>query len=296
MFPWVGKEMVLLTTRDDLDPEVLAVFLDRLDGGWRFYAEVIGEAPKPRSLVLGKPPIAAIPAVELTCGYGCGQLGSTGIEVTAFDRVDYPMVAKDRTAFPHYYFYEMGRNWFVFGDRHSAFTTGYAVFMRYAVMDALGCLDLDADTRRQIEAAEGAYAGTDMPFLRAFTTRGGLDEKEPRLPGVAGPSDQPVIYASAMLKLYTELGGKALVAARSSASSCGPRAPADVGEAALSQARAWLVAASIAAGKDLSPIFVDRWRLPMGPKARKALAGIRWTSKDLHVPAVLRKLPDEPAR
>ena len=42
---------------------------------------------------------------------------------------------------PHYYFYEMGRNFYTFGDRHSLFITGYAVFMRYACMDALKCED-----------------------------------------------------------------------------------------------------------------------------------------------------------
>jgi hypothetical protein len=33
----------------------------------------------------------------------------------------------------------MGRNWYVFGGRHSSFITGYAMFMRYSCMDARGC-------------------------------------------------------------------------------------------------------------------------------------------------------------
>ena len=49
---------------------------------------------------------------------------------------------------PHYVFYEMGRNYYTFGDRHSCFITGFAVFMRYVCMDALKCEDTDAQRGR----------------------------------------------------------------------------------------------------------------------------------------------------
>src|SRR4051812_28760519 len=34
MYPWEGKKVVLLTTTPDLDPRVMARFLERLDAGW----------------------------------------------------------------------------------------------------------------------------------------------------------------------------------------------------------------------------------------------------------------------
>lgn len=208
LVPWEGRRIVFLTTTADLDPQVMGVVLDRLDRGWAHYASLVGQAPQRLKELNGKPTIAAVPDASLTCGVGCGYVGATGIEAAKFYRADYEIVSQDPRAFPHYFFYEMGRNYYVFGDRHSEFTTGFAVFMRYVCMDAVQCRDPDPRTRRQIEAAEALYAASDLGFLKAFTTGAGLGEKAPRLKGVAGPSDQPVIYASAMLKLHRPRRGR----------------------------------------------------------------------------------------
>ena len=207
LVPWCGDRITLLTTTADLDPPTIGVFLRRLDGGWKHYSDLIGAEPRPRCLVDEQPTVAAVPDGRLTCGIGCGAVGTTGIEVCGFQGADYPLVRREPEAFPHYYFYEMGRNWFVFGDRHSSFVTGFAVFMRYSCMDALGCIDPEAALRKKIDAAVDHYARSDVTFLRAFTMQGGLAEKEPRLDGFDGPCDQPVIYASAMLALRRDHGG-----------------------------------------------------------------------------------------
>ena len=86
-------------------------FLDRLDAAWDLYARITGALPEPFKALDGKATVAAIPALpdgSLTCGYGCGFLGRTGVEVTGFDDRDYDLVAGQPDAFPHYYFYEMG--------------------------------------------------------------------------------------------------------------------------------------------------------------------------------------------
>jgi hypothetical protein len=72
-----------------------------------------------------------------------------------------------------------------------------------------------------------------------------------------------------------------------------PEVKPDKPEGAMSQARMWLVAASVAAGKDLTPLFVDRWRLPMGPMTRKAMKQVKWKTKELTADAVLQSLPDD---
>lgn len=293
LFPWEGKQVVLLTTKKDLDPKVIEVFLDRLDGGWKYYADMVGQSPRPGKLLKNKPTIAVVPDGRLTCGYGCGLVGATGIEVAGFDGSDYPLVVKNPKAFPHYYFYEMGRNYFVFGDRHSAFTTGYAVFMRYCCMDALKCEDAEAKVRDQIEQAEGHYAKSNMPFLQAFTTQGGLDEKVPRLKDMVGPSDQPVMYASAMLKLRNDYGGDGWVKRFCRQLATCPEVKSDTPEGALYQSVMWLAAASVAASEDLTPLFVDRWRLPVGEKTRKALKQIEWKAQELTAITVLQSLPDD---
>jgi|694.fasta_scaffold100922_2 hypothetical protein len=291
LHPWVGRDVVVLTTRADLDGATMGAFLSQLDAGWRHYARTTGQSPAARGLVDGKPTIAAVPDGRLTCGLGCGAIGVTGVEVAGFYDHDYPLVQKTARAIPHLYFYEMGRNYYVFADRHSSFITGFAVFMRYSCMDAVGCEDVEPDLRTAIERAEATYAEGRVDFLRAFTMQGGLGEKEPRLEGFAGPSDQPVLYASAMLKLRRDHGGDAWTARFFRALMQCPATPATDRAGALAQSRSWLVAASVAARRDLCDTFVDRWRLPMGKACRDAMAAQDWASDTCDAGRIVAGLP-----
>lgn len=286
MYPWVGKQVVFLTTDAKLEGKVMAGLLGHLDQGWQLYAELTGESPNLFKQYQGKPTLAAVPEFKLTCGYGCGYVGATGIELGAFYRSDYKNIQANPKAVPDYYFYEMGRNYFTFGDRHSLFTTGYAVFMRYVCVDNLG-LTTDAKTRTTIENAEAEYAKADMPFMKAFTTLDGLSEKENRLE--TAPTDQPVMYASAMLKLRSELGDAWLARFFRVLSQCPKVKPTDT-KTGLRQAMNWYVAASYAASKDLSPVFVDRWRLPLSEVGRAATAKIDWSEQDADLQETLDRL------
>lgn len=298
LVPWTGRHVVLLTTNATLDPEVMGRFVARLDGAWKLYTELTGRSPARFKQLDGKPTIVAVPEGRLTCGYGCGYIGSTGIEIAGFYGHDYPLVSRQAEAFPHYYFYEMGRNFYTFGDRHSLFITGFAVFMRYVCMDALRCADPDAATRRTIEEAEAIYAKSDLDFLKAFTAVAGLGEKAPRLKRPDGqaihPSDQPVIYASAMLKLRRDCGGDTWLKRFFAELSRCPKIKPDTREAALEQCRNWLVAAACAADRDLTGLFVDRWRLPLPKAEREKLAQIRWDAPDLSAATVLQQLSATP--
>ncbi|MBN2474809.1 MAG: calcium-binding protein [Pirellulales bacterium] len=295
LVPWEGQRVVLLTAGSEFDREVMARFLQRLDGGWKTYAALVGSSPQPLKQINGKPTIAALPRADLSCGYGCGYIGAAGIEVAGFYDHDYPLVQNDRDAFAHYYFYEMGRNYYTFGERHSLFITGYAVFMRIVCTDVLGCRDPDRATRRTIEQAEQLYADSGMGFLEAFTTLGGLDEKTPRLTRTDGrpvqPSDQPVIYASAMLKLRRDCGGEPWVKRFFAELAKCPQVKPATPEDALQQCYSWLVAASCAARKDLSGTFVDRWRLPLAKETRQALLTVRWEDPTTTASVVLQDVP-----
>lgn len=293
-FPWTGDEIVFLTTRQDLDRQVMARLLGRLDNGWGLYADLTGRRPPLFKQLNGKPTITAVPDGRLTCGYGCGYVGATGIEVTGLYRSDYSLLRSRPQAMPHYYFYEMGRNFYTFGDRHSLFITGYAVFMRYVCMDVLRCEDRDTRTRKTIEAAEKLFAESDMDFLKGFTSIAGLGEKAPRLKDKDGrwisPSDQPVIYASAMLKLRRDAGGEEWLKRFFRQLAVCPKIKPKGEEAALRQSLSWLVSASCAARKDLSDVFADRWRLPLTAPTRQALSAINWTDPSLSAGRILRDL------
>ncbi len=299
LIPWEGKQIVLLTTSRDFDAKVMARFVSRLDAGWKLYGDLTGRTPSPQRQFNGKATIAAVPNASLTCGYGCGYVGATGIEISGFYRKDYALVASDRDAFPHYLFYEMGRNYYTFGDRHSLFITGYAVFMRYVCMDSLECTDRDPRTRATIEWCESVYAASEVPFLSAFTNLP-EGEKRHRLKDAEGrtisPSDQPVMYATAMLKLYKDHGGNAWLKRFFRQLQRCPRVKVQDSDDALDQCLNWVVAASAAAGQDLTPVFVDRWRMPMNAKLRAALAKVDWSIRGIDAGRVIKRAKARAAR
>lgn len=297
LLPWEGEKIVFLTRQGEYDPKLMTRWVQALDDGWKLYTDLTGSKPGLHVHLNGKATIAAVPDFDYTCGAGCGFLGVTGIELAMFYQWNYPDLKRDPDAIPHYVFYEMGRNFYTFEDRHSCFTTGFAVFMRYVCMDALKCHDNDPETREVIEKAESLVRKSDMPFLRLFTMADGLDEKAPRLKDDQGnwiaPSDQPVIYSSTMLRLRRDYGGDAWVQRFFKALASCPTAPPDTREGTLKQSWSWFVSASLAAGKDLSPVFVDEWKLPLASATRAALAKIDWQKEGLTVAAITEQVRPE---
>lgn len=300
LIPWEGQRVVFLTTSADFDKRVMTRLVGRLDAGWRYYEEITGRRPRTLRQFHGKTTMAAVPSMKLTCGLGCGMIGATGIEFAGFYNHDYRKMSRDPEVFPHYFFYEMGRNYYTFGDRHSLFITGFAVFMRYVCMDRFHLKDADLATRRTIEKCEAAYAASDVTFLDAFTNFGhgkNSPEKSNRLKDEHGktiyPSDQPVMYATAMLKLRRDYGGDAWVKQFFTQLARCPAVKPNTEKAALRQCLNWVVSASAAAGKDLTSIFVDRWRMPMSEGVRKTLEKVDWKRGDLDAGAVIASLPPE---
>jgi hypothetical protein len=294
LIPWAGKDVVFLTMDDAHDPALMALWVSRLDAGWRLYAELTGSKPGLFRHSGGKVTIAAVPGADLTCGAGCGYVGATGIELAMFYDHDYPLLKTRPETMPHYVFYEMGRNYYTFGDRHSCFITGFAVFMRYVCMDTLGFEDSDAGTRKVIEGVEPLLAKSGLGFLDLFTTSGGTGEKVSLIKDEAGnlvsPSDQPVRYATAMLRLRRENGGDEWVKRFFRELASCPGSPNDTKEGALAQGWHWMLAASVAAGKDLSPVFAGEWKLPLDPPTRAALAKVNWKKRGLTVKEVTAEL------
>lgn len=293
MQAWEGDKVVLLTKSGELDRGTISAFVGKLDAGWQVYSDLVGAQPRRFKEINNKPTICAIPKSNLSCGYGCGYVGATGIEVSAFYSKDLREFRADSNSFRHYYFYEMGRNFFVFGDRHSLFTTGYAVFMRYVCMDKLKCTDTDRRTRQTIEGCEQIYADSDVAFLDAFTNLGD-GEKRNRLRDADGrvifPSDQPVMYATAMLKLRRDYGGDAWVKRfLNKLGQCKPAKARDQ-KSARTQIYNWLVCASAAAAKDLTPVFVDRWRMPLSIHQRRLMQSTKWDAEALNVRAIVDSL------
>ena len=291
LIPWTGKKVIFLTIDDTLDPALMATWVSRLDDGWQVYTDLTGRTPSQFKHFEGKVLIAAVPSGDLTCGAGCGFIGATGIELAMFYDQNYPELKARPKAMPHYVFYEMGRNFYTFGDRHSCFITGFAVFMRYVCMDALKYEDPDASTRKVIEGVEPLLAASGLGFIDLFTTSGGTGEKDNRIKDANGemisPSDQPVRYASAMLRLRRENGGDAWVKRFFHELATCPASPPATKEGALAQGWNWMLAASVAAQKDLSPLFCGEWKLPLTEGTRTALGKVNWKRDGLTVKDVI---------
>lgn len=295
MVPWKGRNIALVTTQQDLDADVMKSFVGHLDDGWEVYRELTGKDPRPLKMVEGLATICALPARGLSCGYGCGYVGATGIEMIRFYDGHYLGAQKDPKNVPHAYFYEMGRNFFTFGDRHNCFTTGFAVFMRYVCIDTLELNDGDKRTRRVINEAIDIYENDEsLEFIGTFTTFGEHGEKGNRLKDKDGkelrPTDQNVMYASLMLKLRDAHGGNDFVKTFYHQLHTVPSLPAKDAAGALKQSIALAVCASLAAGEDLTPMFVEKYRLPVTEDMQSALAAVEWTKAELTAGDILRDI------
>ncbi len=207
-----------------------------------------------------------------------------------FYDTNYPQLKARPRSMPHYAFYEMGRNYYTFGDRHSCFTTGFAVFMRYVCMDTLKCEDPEAGERKTIEGVERRFAASKLSFLDLFTNTTWKNEKAARIKDDNGysiePSDQPVCYASAMLRLRRENGGNAWVKRFFHYLATCPVSDQATKAGALEQGMHWLICASLAAQKDLSGVFADDWHYPLTPAQRAAFHTTNWKAPGLTVAQV----------
>lgn len=287
MSPWEGKHVAMITINDALDAEAMRKFVARLDGGWEIYQRFTGKNPRLFKHLNKKATICALPQNHLSCGYGCGYLGATGIEIIHFYDDHFPAFQKNHKSVPHAYYYEMGRNFYTYGHKHSVFTTGFAVFMRYVCIDELKGHDGDHRTRDVINRAIDVYAQSDLKFLNTFTNAMGGHEKGDRLK--ITPSDQNVMYASAMLKLWKELGNDWLESFYQHLEKA-PAIPGQSKEGARVQCLNWYLACSLAAKKDLANYFVDQWRFVLTKKESAVLKQVKWDTTDLTASKILTDL------
>ena len=293
MTAWNGENIAFLTLDDTIDPELITRLVRFMDQGWEKYAEIIPRKPRIFKNHKGLPAIAAVPE-GVTCGAGCGYVGSTGIELALFYQRDLDILKKHPDSCPHYIFYEMGRNFYVYGDRHSYFATGFAVFMRYVCMDAVGCKDVELKFREILEGHEANIKNAEqLSFLEIFTNQG--DKARSQHARKLGLSDsQNSNYASVMLHLRKQYGGDEWVKKFYTVLDTAGSYPVGAEDSPYLQSLSWLVTASIAAGEDLTPLFVERYRFPMPEEDRAKMAKVNWKKKKLRVDKIVSGLGTKP--
>jgi uncharacterized protein (TIGR03067 family) len=295
LFPWEGEHVVLLTTTADLDPMTMAVFVKQLDAGWKLCSELVGQSPRPLRAYNSKVMIAAVPDASFCGGGLVAYLGMGGIEVGGFyvPQGDYDQVRLNPKKFPDGFFFGIGQNHFVTGNQCGVLSTGGIVALRQICAEAINGTDKDPQADQTIYRYEDAFAKSKTTFQEAFAPFGAtqpyvlndLDDKP------FGNIDFNVFIASTFLKLRKENGGDEWVKRFfRHLGTCPSAVERDI-DGAKGQLLNWVVAASLAAGQDLSPQFRDRWRFPLAPEMWLALKGVDWKKSGLTADQVFDGLP-----
>jgi hypothetical protein len=274
-FPWAGRRVVFLTASRDLDRPTMAAVAGTFDRVYEFYAAVTGRQPRPLPgyVLAGRTTVAE---VQNTCGAGCGMLGSTGIEIQpAYFQTLYDGV-RTRGEYDQVLFYEFGRNFWFYGrqleyqgaDNTGTVTTGYAVFMRFVSMQAVGVKGgpfrgkAFPEFRRQVGQLVDLYLA-DPTLNWGNTLRVG---KAPANPMGLGSAD---LFASFVMRLRRHFGGDAFVQRLWGAAGALP--PARTTQQAVDN---FVLASSAAAGRDLTGLFAGQWRWPVSARARMLARGL----------------------
>lgn len=268
LYAWTGQHVAFLTIRQDLDPSIMTKLCATFDKVYNFYVHTTGTTPKPRGLHDGRVSIAE---VENTCGAGCGHLGATGIELMPQSfQLLYDGV-KERDAYDQVLPYEFGRNFWFYsdqlgyrdGDKDNAVVTGYAVFMRFAAIEAAGVAlgpfrgRSGTDFRNEVIRLVDLYEAD--PSLTWDNTI--KIDRAPANPMQLNGTD---LFAGFCFQLAKQHGGPVFV--RQLWQEVAKRPRANTTQQAVDN---FVVAASKAAGKDLADLFATTWRWPISSEARQ---------------------------
>lgn len=275
---WEGRRLVLLSLSPDHDSVTVGRYLTSLEAAIEIYETVTnGYAPSTRSIwsrtFHGKPVLAQIPEhVGISCGgNACTAPGTHGIEMRwrplesalwLIQRFDvYEMTA----------FYELGRsywNWQLCSPPlvwhpDDATVTGYAVLMRFVTMDALkleqgpeGQLS-GAAWRQTTLNAESVVANSPSLTLKDLLFNP-VVSRDWQVQRPLGNLSRVDLWASVMHYLGASHGGIEFY--RDFFSNCGRLPSARTSSEAMQN---WITLSSIAAGRDLTAVFRDRWKLSL---------------------------------
>ena len=298
LYAWKGTNVALLTPDTTTCSAPEAMFLvTGIDQGYDFYKTVTARTPTSFRTYSGLASFAAVPsAYGPSCSQGggtsnaCGEMGRTGVEFN-FNMFSNQMCAKARLSqYDQTPFYELGRNfWFyndtlapVNGSQADAFRTGYAVAMRFLSFHYTGLNPADlsghtfsnmkttiegmVDGYRMKEVACGTngswwptYQGSPNCYAYTFdnTLRTGNKIYNPTGYSL-GNTD---LFASFVLRLH-KVHGRNFLNQLWRKAELRPRAYTDY--QAMDN---FVVAASQAAGVNLSSLFQNDWRWTVGSQA-----------------------------
>lgn len=269
-YSWEGEKIALLTETNDLDPVVMKRWLAGVDAAYNYYAKCTGRDPHSDGMdtyINGRSTIASVPE---TCGAGCGYLGATGVEImTGLFTETYQQIRGD-DQFNQVLFYELGRNFWFYSDQlaykeNDPVVTGYAVFMRFVVVEAANLQGAPfsnwtfPEFRNVVRGLLDKYlANTALTWENTLGIGAGY-------PDVLGGTD---LFASFCFHLMEHYGGATWLENVWKLAAQRPRA--NTTQAAVDN---FIIASSLAAGANLAELFRS-WRWPVSDAVETALAGL----------------------
>jgi hypothetical protein len=141
LYPWYGDKIVLLTRSGSLDEQAIEGIVAGIEAAYQQYQVITGREPTPfgPTFLNGRSTIAEVPDGH-TCGAGCAYLGFTGIEIMS---TYFGVLYNGYVQYGQYDqapFYELGRNFWFYGDQLTAegfgpFVTGFAIANRFISME-----------------------------------------------------------------------------------------------------------------------------------------------------------------
>jgi hypothetical protein len=285
LYAWPGSKMAILTGSNTLSPAVMRQALTAADGTWNYYAGATGALPSYYFTYNG---LATIAEVQASCGAGCTYLGATGMEMSD----PYFLWLPDGIPFGVYdqiIFYEMGRSFWLFENRigyvspgnSACLQTGYAVLMRFRSLAALnyqgGYNEFYSTTPTAAQAQAGAntynaLVASNAGMIDTYAANTSLTWQNTFLVNTfsnpnGGCAD---LFASMVQRLALNYGGEAFIQ--------------DLWKEVLKQpisgtnqdaADHFVLAASAAAKKNLTSVFINTWRWPVSAAAITA-AQMTW--------------------
>jgi hypothetical protein len=136
LYPWEGRNIVLLTEAREHDPELIGRLVDIFDKTFDYFARVTGRKPNTYYAMNNKTTIAEVPE---TCGAGCGMIGATGVEMTRDSFAGHLEDLQRDGQIRSLVMWEFGRNFFFYEGQ-----------MRYKSPDRIGIKNTFAAVMRTL--------------------------------------------------------------------------------------------------------------------------------------------------
>lgn len=271
MYPWVGRNVVILTPDERLNRRAMARIIDTMDAFYDQYQNLSRYTPRGGSQYANRLAIAVVPQ---SCDLGCSYAGANGVELmydAFFALYRSAGTEKRLDPLPALPFDELARNFWPYreslnyrgSDDENVVATGYSFYLRIRAAEALGVNHLQ-DRQSYIQLAQRYIENPRQNWYN--TLRQGI--------GVTNGRDDAGRLFTGMMFAFEQEISSWRGENREKISNRFWNEVARMPAARNSQDAVdnFVMAASKAAGADLSPWFIDGWRWPVSQRTQEYLA------------------------